>query len=123
MAIMIKPRYVISIGCALAVILMRRVRARYSLRNKTVVITGGSRGLGLAMAREFAREGAQLALLARDGEELQRAAADLLRSEVLSTWPCDVLEARQAERTISSIAGQGVRVTTVSPGLCGRVRM
>jgi NADP-dependent 3-hydroxy acid dehydrogenase YdfG len=78
---MIKPRYVISIGCALAVILMRRARARYSLRNKTVVITGGSRGLGLAMAREFARDGAQLALLARDGEELQRAAADLLRFE------------------------------------------
>jgi 5,10-methylene-tetrahydrofolate dehydrogenase/methenyl tetrahydrofolate cyclohydrolase len=76
---MIKPRYVISVGCALAVILLLRVRARYSLRNKTVVITGGSRGLGLAMAREFAREGAQLALLARDGEEVQRAAADLLR--------------------------------------------
>ncbi len=111
MAIMIKPRYVISIGCALAVILLLRVRARYSLRNKTVVITGGSRGLGLAMAREFARDGAQLALLARDGEELQRAAADLLRFEAqVSTWPCDVLEARQVERTISSIAEKYGRI-------------
>ena len=108
---MIKPRFVISIGCALAVILLLRVRARYSLRNKTVVITGGSRGLGLAMAREFARDGAQLALLARDGEELQRAAADLLRFEVqVSTWPCDVLEARQVERTLSSIAEKYGRI-------------
>ena len=56
-----------------------------------VVITGGSRGLGLAMAREFARNGAVFALLARDGGELQRAAADVLRFETeVSTWPCDL---------------------------------
>ena len=105
MAIMIKPRYVISTGCALAGILLLRLRARYPLRNKVVVITGGSRGLGLAMAREFARHGAHLALLARDGEELQRAVADLLpfRAQV-STWPCDLRESQEVERTISSIA-------------------
>lgn len=58
-----------------------------------------------------ARDGAQLALLARDGEELQRAAADLLRFEVqVSTWPCDVLEARQVERTFSSIAEKYGRI-------------
>ena len=51
----------------------------YSLTNKIVVIPGGSRGLGLALAREFARHGAHLALLARDKEELERAEADLLR--------------------------------------------
>jgi NAD(P)-dependent dehydrogenase (short-subunit alcohol dehydrogenase family) len=81
------------------------------VEKQIVVITGGSRGLGLAMAREFARDGAQLALLARDGEELQRAAADLLRFEVqVSTWPCDVLEARQVERTFSSIAEKYGRI-------------
>ena len=34
----------------------------YDLKNKTVLITGGSRGLGLVMAREFAHEGARLLL-------------------------------------------------------------
>src|SRR4030095_5495105 len=53
--------------------------ARYSLTNKVVVISGGSRGLGLALAREFARHGAHIALLARDKEKLERAEADLLR--------------------------------------------
>jgi 5,10-methylene-tetrahydrofolate dehydrogenase/methenyl tetrahydrofolate cyclohydrolase len=67
-----KPPYFISIGCALAGILLLRLSLHYSLRNKIVVITGGSRGLGLAMAREFARHGAQLALLSRGVEELQR---------------------------------------------------
>ena len=108
---MIKPRYVISTGCAVAGILLLRFRARYPLRNKVVVITGGSRGLGVAMAREFARHGAHLALLARDGEELQRAVADLLpfRAQV-STWPCDLRESQEVERTISSIAEKYGRI-------------
>ncbi len=43
----------------------------------TVVITGGSRGFGLAMARSFADEGARLVLLARDKAELERASRDV----------------------------------------------
>ena len=106
-----KPYHVIGVGFALAGTLLLRRPDRYSLKNKTVVITGGSRGLGLAMAREFASEGAQLALLARDGEELQRAAADLLRFEAkISTWICDVKDLPQVERTISSIADKYGRI-------------
>src|SRR3954468_2780411 len=40
--------------------LIWRKMTEYDLRNKTVLITGGSRGLGLVLAREFAREGAQI---------------------------------------------------------------
>jgi D-arabinose 1-dehydrogenase-like Zn-dependent alcohol dehydrogenase len=48
-----------------------RAMTGYSFRDKVVVITGGSRGLGLLMARRLAREGAKLALCARDPDELQ----------------------------------------------------
>ena len=76
-----------------------------------MVISGGSRGLGLALAREFARHGAHIALLARDKEELERAEADLLRFNVpVSTWPCDVKEPREAEHTISAIAEKHARI-------------
>ena len=76
-----------------------------------MVILGGSRGLGLAMAREFARHGAELALLARDAEELGRAAADLLHFNArVSTWPCDVREPREVEKTISAIAEKYARI-------------
>jgi short subunit dehydrogenase len=44
----------------------------YDLKDKTVLITGGSRGLGLVMAREFARAGSLLVLCARDEQEGQR---------------------------------------------------
>jgi len=63
----------------------------FDLNGKTVVITGGSRGLGLVMAREFAREGARVAVCARDEAELERAQTDLetLGGDVM-TVPCDV---------------------------------
>ncbi|MBX6326660.1 MAG: SDR family NAD(P)-dependent oxidoreductase, partial [Chthoniobacterales bacterium] len=49
--------------------------ARYSLRDKVALITGGSRGLGLALARRICAGGGHVALLARDPDELARAKA------------------------------------------------
>jgi NAD(P)-dependent dehydrogenase (short-subunit alcohol dehydrogenase family) len=47
------------------------------LKGKSVLITGGSKGIGLACARAFAAEGARLHLAARDRERLNRAQSDL----------------------------------------------
>jgi NAD(P)-dependent dehydrogenase (short-subunit alcohol dehydrogenase family) len=94
-------------GCAMTGFLLLRRPASYSLLDKVVVITGGSRGLGLALAREFARNRAKLALLARDREELERAATDLrsLGAEV-TTWTCDVQREQDVAETISAIGGE-----------------
>jgi NAD(P)-dependent dehydrogenase (short-subunit alcohol dehydrogenase family) len=54
-----------------------RTRRGYSFNGKSVVITGGSRGLGLVLARQLAADGARLTLIARDQSELQRAADDI----------------------------------------------
>jgi short-subunit dehydrogenase len=63
------------------------------------------------MAREFARHRAHLALLARDAEELGRAAADLLHFNArVSTRPCDVREPCEVEKTISAIAEKYARL-------------
>jgi|SRR5687767_3350433 NAD(P)-dependent dehydrogenase (short-subunit alcohol dehydrogenase family) len=58
-----------------------RRRDPYSFQGKSVVITGGSRGLGLVMARELSDEGARLTLIARDEEELDRAVSDIRRRQ------------------------------------------
>jgi NAD(P)-dependent dehydrogenase (short-subunit alcohol dehydrogenase family) len=65
--------------------------ARYPLKGRVVLITGGSRGLGLLLAREYARRGAKLLLVARDDSELQRAGEELRAAgaEVVAL-PCDV---------------------------------
>jgi NAD(P)-dependent dehydrogenase (short-subunit alcohol dehydrogenase family) len=65
----------VALGIATAMALGRR--RSISLQNKTVFITGGSRGLGLLMALEFARRGAKIAISARDRSELERADAQL----------------------------------------------
>jgi len=82
---------------------MQRWRA-YDLRGKTVLITGGSRGLGLVMAREFARSGARLALCARRDEELRRARASLESdgAEVM-TASCDMGNPEQVEAMVAAV--------------------
>ena len=88
-------------GALLALRAVARRRRQLDLNGKTVLITGGSRGLGLVLAREMAKEGAQLALCARDPEELARARTDLLGSGADPfTVPCDVTDRAQVEELI-----------------------
>lgn len=49
----------------------------YDLNGKRILITGGSRGLGLVMARQLGEAGAKLAICARDTAELERARTEL----------------------------------------------
>ena len=73
-----------AVGLAAAVAGIRRARRR-TLHGKTVLVTGSSRGLGLALAEEFARLGARVALNARDEAELERARRWLLESGIVDT--------------------------------------
>ena len=66
----------------------------YDLRDKTVLVTGGSRGLGLVLAREFAANGARVAICARDEQELEQASDDLQsRGADVMAVKCDVTNA------------------------------
>ena len=79
----------------------------YDLKNKTVLITGGSRGLGLVMAREFAREGARLALCARDEEELERARIDLEKFNVdVMVFKCDVRNRQEVADMVAAVTNR-----------------
>jgi NAD(P)-dependent dehydrogenase (short-subunit alcohol dehydrogenase family) len=81
-----------------------RRRATYDFTGKSILITGGSRGLGLILARELAAEGARVTIVARDADELARAADDIrLRqpfADVL-TVAGDVRKRYEAERAIA----------------------
>jgi short-subunit dehydrogenase len=65
-------------GAALAVAQQRKASFAQKLRGKVVLITGGSRGLGFALAEELAPHGVRLVLTSRHGEELERAKARLV---------------------------------------------
>jgi NAD(P)-dependent dehydrogenase (short-subunit alcohol dehydrogenase family) len=78
--------------------------ARYTLRDKVAVITGGSRGLGLVLARHICAQGGNVAIIARDPEELARAKADLARrGGAILTVQCDLLDTPQIEAAVRQI--------------------
>jgi NAD(P)-dependent dehydrogenase (short-subunit alcohol dehydrogenase family) len=69
------------------------------LKNKHVLITGGSKGIGLACARAFLAEGAQVTLVARNAETLAQAKAGLLKDHPqakVHTTSADLTQADQA---------------------------
>ncbi|KAI0066530.1 NAD-P-binding protein [Artomyces pyxidatus] len=72
---------------------------------KVVLITGGSRGIGLSIAQHFARAGASLALVARDESVLETTKADIERdvtgARVLAL-PCDVRDSAQVSKAVAS---------------------
>ena len=74
---------------------------RFFFRGKVALITGGSRGLGLEIARQFCKQGGRVAILARDPEELARAKSDLdrFKTEIL-TVQCDLLEGAQIQSAV-----------------------
>jgi short-subunit dehydrogenase len=90
-------------GIGLALTAQQAVRrARLTdLRGQVAVITGSSRGLGLAIALELARAGCRIVLSARDLDELERARAQVeaVGAEVVVV-PCDVTQRDQAATLI-----------------------
>lgn len=101
--------FIAGIGAGLAIGLsaLRRASRRINFKGRVAVITGGSRGLGLQMARQLAREGANLAILARNEPELEAAYQELIDSgaDVL-VIPCDVSDQQQVKAAIDEVMEQ-----------------
>ena len=80
------------------------VRPSYSFAGKCVLITGGSRGLGLVMARQLVDAGARVAVCSRDRDELRRAAEDLQsRGGEILALRCDVTDREAVGQTVALI--------------------
>jgi NAD(P)-dependent dehydrogenase (short-subunit alcohol dehydrogenase family) len=66
------------------------------LKGKSAVVTGGSKGLGWAIAEEFVREGASVAICARQESEVTEAAAELRSGgTTVYSQACDVTDSDQ----------------------------
>lgn len=79
---------------------------RTPYRSKRVLITGGSRGLGLALAKELVGQGASVALMARDEQELESARRILLAIDAeaqVVLCPCDITVHSQVDACLKEI--------------------
>jgi len=69
-----------------------------------VLITGGSRGFGLLVARQLAEQGARLTIAARDTAELERARDELVsRGGDVAIHACDIRRREDAERIVQQV--------------------
>jgi NAD(P)-dependent dehydrogenase (short-subunit alcohol dehydrogenase family) len=76
----------------------------YDFRDKVVLITGGSRGLGLVLARQLASQGARIAICARDQEDLDAARRDLEeKGAAVFTSACDLRNFAEVENTVRRV--------------------
>jgi NAD(P)-dependent dehydrogenase (short-subunit alcohol dehydrogenase family) len=101
----VRVLFLAAVLLVIAWLVLRLIRtARYSLRDKVVLITGGSRGLGLVLARQICAAGGKVALIARDGEELGRAKTDLARrGGAVLTVQCDLLDTGQIHSAVQQV--------------------
>lgn len=84
--------------------LLARLRGREQLRGKVALVTGGSRGLGLLLARELGRRGMRVAVCARDADEIEDAHGILSAAGVEAlTVRCDVADATQVRRAVEEV--------------------
>jgi NAD(P)-dependent dehydrogenase (short-subunit alcohol dehydrogenase family) len=74
------------------------------LRDKHILITGGSKGIGLACAEAFLNEGARVTLVSRDADNLQRARERLAHhgQDRIHTHAADLRDASAAHRTLDA---------------------
>lgn len=79
------------------------------LEGRVALITGASHGLGLAIARELAAEGASLALLARRGEALDHAAAEFA-ADNSGAFPADVSSAAEVDSAVRAVIERWGRI-------------
>ncbi len=105
------PWVMMLMGAVLLVSEVARRSRSMSFRGASIVITGGSRGLGLEMARVFARERARLTLLARDGDELERARRELIGlGGYVQVHACDIRNREEVEDRVRVILKERGRI-------------
>jgi NAD(P)-dependent dehydrogenase (short-subunit alcohol dehydrogenase family) len=95
----------VAAGAAGVIAARRAVRGMRAIdfAGRVVVITGGSRGLGLVIARQLASEGARLCLLARDEAELARAAEQFPPGIDVMPVRCDIRRRADIRAAVDTI--------------------
>jgi NAD(P)-dependent dehydrogenase (short-subunit alcohol dehydrogenase family) len=96
---------------AAARLIRRFSRPKLDLREKVVLITGGSRGLGLSLAFQLGALGSRLALCARDPQELEKARVRLAHRGIdAEVFPCDVSEESEIEPIVARVLDRFGRI-------------
>ena len=86
---------------------------KIDLTGKVAVVTGGSRGIGHAIAQALAHVGSRVAVLARDVAKAREAATSLGDGGGARGYGCDVTDAKQVETTVAAVERDFGRIDVV----------
>ena len=79
-------------------------KTSHPLRSRTALITGATRGIGLAIARALAAEGCNLIVTGRDEKTLKKTSRELIRNKIrVLAQPCDVRDPHSVDALFRAI--------------------
>lgn len=90
----------------------------FSVRGQVVLVSGGTRGIGRALAEGFARRGAQVVITGRTQQAAEAAASEISgqlsgQANAACGLPCDVADADAIERLVQDVVGRFGRIDTL----------
>ena len=85
----------------------------FSVQNKVVLVSGGSRGIGLALARGYAQRGAKVIISGREIETLEKSALEISTGEhMVKAIKCDVTKTDQIDELLARVCKEYGRIDT-----------
>ena len=88
----------------------------FGVAGKSVLVTGGSRGIGRAMAEAFVKAGARVYVCSRDAESCNRTARELSAFGSCSALPCNVASDVDRKRMVGDFAKHEKALNASRPG-------
>lgn len=85
---------------------MTEINALFSIAGKTALVTGGSRGIGLMIARGYVAAGARVYISSRKAEACMAAAAELGKLGVCIALPADLAKMSEVERLAAELTAR-----------------
>ena len=102
---------IVAVGILTALAILGKKHRQFDFKDKVVVITGGARGLGLVLARQFADEGAKIVICSRDSAELLRAKTELEeRGTKVFAAVCDVRNQESVDEFVQDVVRRFGRI-------------
>jgi NAD(P)-dependent dehydrogenase (short-subunit alcohol dehydrogenase family) len=103
-----RSTFLLAAGATLAAAFAARNMVRrsrhFSFADRTVLVAGGSRGMGLVLARQLVDAGARVAILARTAADIEAAERELrARGGEVMALPCDVSRAEDVRATVQQV--------------------
>ena len=91
------------------------------LSNKTAIVTGGTKGIGRAIAESLIKAGSRVAITARNKEEIGRTVSELEKLGTATGYVCDVRDYNDVKSVFANLDGLDILINNAGVGIFAAV--